>query len=173
MGQGGELAQCVPEDVPAWHVGGKGGKAYHRARWWEKKAVAWWRERWPQFTTPGQLGGGKLWMPGASGRPSCNMNTLGVEVVPPEDPRAPWSPECWQTLGLLHWDISKRRELELALETVISHSDAHPFSRSARGAPWDPAPHQWTFEQFAEVAGLPLISGVGETDGPATRSAIV
>ncbi len=166
VGQGGELGQCVPEEVAAWHVGGRGAAKYHRAGWWKARKVAWWRERWPQFTAPGQLAGGSLWLPSpTTGKPSCNANTIGVEVVPPEDPRAPWSPECWATLAKLGRDISERRAMELTLETVLTHSDAHPFSRSAKGKPWDPAPHQWSYDRFAETARLPLISGAGEPYG--------
>lgn len=161
IGQGpDELAQVVPEEIPAWHVGGKGSRKYNRARWWEQKSVAWWRQRWPQFYTPRDLGGGALWgTPG--GRMSCNANTIGIEVIPPVG-NGPWSDDCWRTLGRLCLDISGRRGLALSLETVVTHSDAHPFSRSAKGKPWDPAPVQWSFERFAEVAGLPLISGVGQ-----------
>lgn len=160
VGQHGQLAQCVPERVPAWHVGGKGARKYHKARWWEAKSVAWWRERWPQFYSPAELGGGRLW--GApEGRLTCNGNVIGIEVIPPDD-NGPWSIPCWTTIGALCWDISGRRKLALSLETVVSHSDAHPFSRSAKGKPWDPAPAQWSYERFAMVAGLPLISGVGE-----------
>ncbi len=155
----GQIAQVVPEEIPAWHVGGKASRKYNRARWWTSSSVAWWRERWPQFFTPRDLGGGTLWgAPG--GRMSCNANTIGIEVVPPEG-NGPWSDDCWASLVGLCRDISGRRELELSLETVISHSDAHPFARSARGKPWDPSPRQWSYMRFAEVAGLPLISGVG------------
>ena len=58
-------------------------------------------------------------------------------------------------------DIRERRDIRLALETVVSHSDAHPLARSSRGQPWDPAPIQWSYERFAGHAGLPLVSGVG------------
>lgn len=159
VGQAGQVAQIIPENIPAWHVGGKNSKKYNRARWWEKPQVAWWRERWPQFYTPRDLAGGRLW--GLSDeRFTCNGNTVGIEVVPPPD-NGPWSAACWRTLGKLCWDISGRRDIALALETVLSHSDAHPFARSAKGKPWDPNPEQWSYERFAAVAGLPLMSGVG------------
>lgn len=171
VGQCGSIGQVVPEDVAAWHVGGKLSRKYNRASWWKAKAVLWWRERWPQFVAPGQLAGGHLWDPSPkTGRPSCNANTVAIEVVPPEDPKAEWSPECWAALAKLCWDISERREIPLTLETVLTHSDAHPIARSARGKPWDVAPHQWSFERFAKAAGLPLISGSGEVDAPTSAA---
>lgn len=157
----GRVGQVVPEEVAAWHVGGKGSRKYHRARWWEASSVVWWRVRWPQFTTPYELAGGKLWLPSpTTGKPSCNANTVGIEVIPPEDNGA-WSPECWAALGRLCRDIGRRRQIPLSLETVVGHADAHPFSRSARGKPWDPPPNQWSFSRFAAVVDIPLISGVG------------
>lgn len=159
IGQLGQLAQCVPEEIVAWHVGSKGAAAYHRASWWRAKKVAWWRERWPQYVAPGQLARGHLWATSPTTcKPSCNSNVIGFEVVPPPD-NGEWSAECWATIAELSRDVSERREIVLSLETVLSHSDAHPRSRSARGKPWDPGPKQWSYEKFAIAAGLPLVLG--------------
>lgn len=157
----GQLAQVVPEDIAAWNVGGKNFWKYNRADWWRKKQVAWWRDRWPQFISPRQFASGALWLPSpTTGKPSCNANVLSLEVVPPPG-NGEWSAECWKTIAELCWDISRRRDIPLSLETVLSHSDAHPFARSAKGRPWDPSPTQWSYEKFAKHTGLPLISGVG------------
>ena len=152
IGQLGEVAQVVPEEVPAWHVGGRGSWRYSRAGWWRAEKVAWWRERWPQHVSPMELAGGRLWAPSpTTGRPSCNSNTIGIEVVPPID-NGVWSEKCWATLVVLCKDIAQRRGIMLSRETIVSHSDAHPFARSARGQPWDPAIWQWDFERFARLS---------------------
>lgn len=157
VGQNGRIVQCVPEEVVAWHVGGKKRRAYNRARWWDNARMSWWRARWPRFTSPHELALGALWAPNAKKVPSCNSNTIGIEVVPPAD-NGPWSDECWVSLTALCKDISDRRDLPLSLETVLTHSDAHPVARTTRkGQPWDPAPQQWSYERFAGHAGLPLI----------------
>jgi hypothetical protein len=169
IGQHGQLAQVVPEETPAWHVGQKNHRKYmlarwqkRRTRWWQKGGMDWWRERWPQYVTPFELARGQLWAPSpTTGKPSCNANAIGIEVVPPPDNGA-WSSLCWGTLCKLCANISERREIPLSLETVLSHSDAHPFARTARGRPWDPAPQQWSYDRFAVYAGLPQVCGVGE-----------
>lgn len=148
VGQRGECVQVVPESHVARHVGSAGAAVYARPRArWMTPAVAWWGERWPELASPHALAGGLLWRDG-----SCNRSTIGVEVVPPESgARGAWSPECWATLASLVLSICGRYEIPVDREHVVSHSDAHPISRSAKGAPWDPPPAQFTWDRMREA----------------------
>jgi hypothetical protein len=162
IGQDGTIVQVVPESHAAWHVGGRGSRPYfaERVTALSGERFRWWRERWPGLTSPRQLGGGRLWEPAfktpgighriRSGFPigTCNENTIGIEVVGP----GPWSAEAWHALAALCVDIERRRGLTLRRDTVISHSDAHPISRtSATGRPWDPMPSTWSWERIAPL----------------------
>jgi hypothetical protein len=162
IGQDGTIVQVVPESHAAWHVGGKGSRPYFTQ---PEAALAgpkyrWWRERWPGLKTPRELAGGNLWRPAyqppgithriRSGFPigTCNENTIGIEVVGP----GPWTPEAWSALAMLCLDIERRRGLTLRRDTVISHSDAHPLSRTTpSGRPWDPMAVTWTWERFVPL----------------------
>lgn len=172
VGQCGSIGQVVPEELCAWHVGGARSAPYHRAAWvpWRaRKRFAWWQERWPGLDGPRDLAGGQLWAPyviGPSlsqrlrhplswGKGSVNAWSYALEVVPPlDDPGGPWSPECWRSVAALHLDIGRRREVPLERDCRITHSDAHPLSRTTpRGEPWDTVPEQWSWERCeAEVA---------------------
>lgn len=159
VGQMGQVAQLVPESVVAWHVGASGSAAYQRAGWYDGSQYEWWRRRWPQYQSPMELAHGNLWARGPStGKPSCNANTVGIEVVPPPD-NGPWSLQCWTRLGALVMDICERRGITASLETVLTHSDAHPRKRTSRGRPWDPGPVQWSYQRFAAAVGLPVVCG--------------
>lgn len=154
VGQASEVVQVVPETHVAHHVGGAGSGPYARARWGSAEHD-WWRERWPGLASPRDLAGGLLWAPGVAsvGKPAaagCNANTIGIEVVPPlAGATRPWSDECWAALAALVADVAERHAIPLEREYVITHSDAHPLSRTARGQPWDVAPSQWTWERMA------------------------
>ena len=175
VGQGfGQIAQVAPEDVCAWHVGGRGGGAYKRASW-TTRASRWWHERWPDFESPRELAGGHLWDPYtrrtgvrvalSSLAGSVNANTIGIEVVPPvAGARLEWSPAAWQNLARLVRDICKRHdEIPLAREHVLTHSDCHPRARSRRpppeGQPWDPWPSQWSPSPLWRWLEIPLACG--------------
>lgn len=156
VGQQGQCAQMCPEGLAAWHVGKKRSGRY---RWgfWQTRSLRWWGDRWEGMSSPRDLAGGMLWAGG-----SCNANTKGIEVVPPETgARDPWSDECWGTLVDLVLDLHKRNGKPPVRERVLTHSDAHPIARSAKGEPWDPSPTQWSWEAFADRAGLPLMCGGG------------
>ena len=169
VGQGGEIGQVVPEGLCAWHVGGAKSAPYHRlgTSWMPRSTrarFAWWQERWEGLDGPRDLAGGQLWAPyvvGPSlaqrvrhplswGKGSVNAWSVGIEVVPPEDdPRGEWSPECWAALAALIRDIALRQGVPLRREPVITHSDAHPLSRTTpRGEPWDTVEAQWSWERF-------------------------
>jgi len=145
VGQLGQCVQVVPEALSARHVGGSGNAVYARPRArWMTAGLRWWGERWPELESPHALAGGLLWRDG-----SCNRSSIGVEVVPPlAGARGPWSPECWATLARLTLDIADRHGIPVDREHVVTHSDAHPASRSARGAPWDPGPAAWSWERM-------------------------
>jgi hypothetical protein len=140
VGQEGECIQVCSEKLAAFHVGSEGGSLYEREDWLEVK-YEWWAERWPGVDTPRALAGGRLWENG-----SCNANTIGIEVVPPrDDASGAWSPACWDTLHRLVLDITTRHGIPMEPEYVVTHSDAHPMSRTTdKGDPWDPGARQWT-----------------------------
>jgi hypothetical protein len=172
VGQDGTIVQVVPESHCAWHVGGSGSRPYftNEAAWHRGGKHAWWVARWPGYMTPRELGGGRLWDPQRedisllnrlkAGMPigSCNANTIGIEVVPPlANPTAPWSAEAWYSLTRLVLDVCARNGIPVERDRIISHSDAHPLSRTTpSGRPWDPGVSQWSWERFERsVAGLP------------------
>ena len=160
VGQNGEVVQLVPEHLAAWHVGSRRAARYKR-RWMQPK-YNWWAERWDGLNSPLELAGGDLWRPydkdakvgwrakWLSRHGSCNANTIGIEVVPPtESPRSSWSDACWQTLTVLMEDICYRNSIPVERERIVSHSDAHPISRTTRsGQPWDPWESQFSFEKY-------------------------
>lgn len=177
VGQGeGQIAQVVPEALCAWHVGGAGSAPYHRlgTSWIprsERARYEWWQERWSGLDGPGDLAGGELWEPyviGPSllqrlrhplswGKGSVNAWSIGLEVVPPlGDQRGEWSSACWRSVTRLVVDMHERDAVPLERDRVITHSDAHPLSRTTpRGKPWDTVPEQWSWERFeAEQAEL-------------------
>lgn len=172
VGQQGEIVQLVPESHAAWHVGGAGSRPYFTrpGDWHRGSKMAWWVARWPGYESPRGLGGGHLWDPPheelpphrrvLAGMPigSCNMNTIGIEVVPPlANPTAPWSAEAWDALTRLILDVCARNAIPLKRDRVISHSDAHPLERTtASGRAWDPSSSQWSWDRFERsIAGLP------------------
>ena len=163
VGQLGECSQTVPESHIAWHVGSGGTAPYFRSSWvprWQRDRYAWWGARWRGLASPLDLAGSDLYrpMPDASSRAyrrgAVNPNTIGIEVVPPlADPQSEWSDACWETLTALVIDICARNAIPVQRTHVLTHSDAHPLSRTTRkGAPWDPGPMQWTWRKFASHA---------------------
>jgi len=134
----GEVAQVAPLDVVAWHVGRRKSRPYFRGDGQpHSKRYAWWHSRWNSsgIFSPTDLAGGLLWR-----GQQCNPNTYGIEIVPPaDDPRGPWSPECWENIRHV------QRELLIPLDPFhqLGHSDAHPIARTARGDGWDPSPDAW------------------------------
>lgn len=145
IGQCGECVQTAPEDLAAWHIGSRGARAYRKA-----PRTPWWAESWPEYETPRDLAGGRLWEGW-----SANTMTLGIEVVPPRDNvRGPWSLACMDALDSLIWSLSDDWKIPRARGHVITHADAHPHDRTRRGRPWDPSPVAW--DTFLEA--FPLAS---------------
>lgn len=164
----GQIAQVAPESECAWHVGGKGGGAYSkRFERWRTADTGWWRDEFPELTSPRELAGGELWRPyghavglrvawnqfWAGG--SVNANAVGVEVACPlAQPAGPWSDAAWSNLVALVFDIARRHSIPLDRHYIVSHSAAHPIARSANGKPWDPSARAWSWDRFAEIAEL-------------------
>lgn len=143
IGQRGERANLVPEELIAWHVGSAGAQKYGSALWARPKIYQWWRERWAGLTSPRDFG---VWSTG-----SCNAVSLGVEVACPlEDPTGPWSDAAWARLAALVREWSDRYGIPIDDRHVLTHSDVHPVSRTSKGQPWDPGPRQWP--GFGELA---------------------
>lgn len=145
IGQAGQVAQTCPLDFAAWHVGKKDSRPY-----WLKNTVPghkWWHDRWGHsFKSPAEMADGLLWAGG-----ECNPNVVGIEVVPEiDDPRGvkyAWRQPAYDAIRKLCNALAEEcRGLQLRPDTVIGHADAHPLSRTARGAPWDPTPLQWSPE---------------------------
>jgi hypothetical protein len=172
VGQDGTIVQVVPESHCAWHVGGNRSRAYftNPAHCLDDRRYLWWRVRWQGMQTPRELGGGRLWDPPReqlgilsqlrAGMPigSCNANSVGIEVVPDHrNPAGPWSAEAWDAVARLVLDVCARNDIPVRKDRVISHSDAHPLSRTTpSGKPWDPWSAQWSWDRFERsVAGLP------------------
>jgi N-acetyl-anhydromuramyl-L-alanine amidase AmpD len=142
VGQDGKLVQVCPEKYITWHVGASGHGVYRRNEWTKK--VQWWLSRWTQYgvNSPLELASGKLWLGG-----SCNANTVGIEVVPPEhDVRAPWPDAAMQTVTGLIKDVAARYSIPVSPTHIMTHSDAHPLPRSANNNPWDTVAEQWNPE---------------------------
>jgi hypothetical protein len=173
--QEGTIAQVVPENLCAWHVGGKLANLYwsRPGRWWRRKVhkFDWWRRRWPGLSTPRELAGGTAWdpylkppgllqrlrHPRSWARGSVNAGFVAFEVIPPEgNPSGEWSDACWRSVALLSLCVSRRRRFQLRRDTAITHSDAHPLSRTTRnGIPWDTVERQFSYERLeAEIAKL-------------------
>lgn len=147
VGAEGECIQLVPEQLAAQHVGGAGSNLYRLPAFaWAKKEHAWWRTRWPGLSSPRALAGGRLWAGG-----SCNANTIGIEVSPDRDnPEGPWSDAAWDKLAALVEDIAHRHGIPIEREFIVTHSDAHPRSRTVRSQASDPSPAQWAWDQLAD-----------------------
>lgn len=123
IGQCGRIVKVAPTGIAAWHVG---SSRMWRYKWWgvhHQQAWEWWSERHPGLKSPLEL---PEWEGG-----SANENTIGVEVVPPEDVRAKWSNEAIDAVA----ELACRHRLR-----VTTHADLHPIERTRRGVPWDPAP---------------------------------
>lgn len=162
VGEHGECVQVTHESLCAWHVGGKGARPYrHASRYWTTARYGWWASRWGKDISPRDLAGGDLWRPYSKATSvkvalhslagSCNANTIGIEVVPPQlNARDPWSDQCWYTLAVLVEDIAYRHQIPVTRDRIITHSDAHPIARTAKGKPWDTDPAQFTWERFCD-----------------------
>lgn len=137
-GDTGEVVQTAPEELAVWQVGKRNVARYRRA--WRSPRYEWWFKRWPGLKSPLELACGRLWEDG-----SCNAGSIGIEVVPRASGASDrWSPQAESKLATLVEDIASRHGIRPSESTVLSHSDAHPLSRtSSRGAPWDPGPEQW------------------------------
>lgn len=152
--QSRQIVQLCPIDCVAWHVGSLGYKRNplrYKRRWWKTGRARWWPNRFPHLDSPLDLCGGLVWLPpGPSDRPSCNYNTIGIEVAPPErGARETWSDECWANLVALIRLLSITYNIPVLRETVLSHSEVHPLPRSTMaGRPWDPGPKQWNRERW-------------------------
>ena len=167
--EAGQIAQLCPEDLCAWHVGGKGGSAYARPRAkWLTSEARWWELHWPHLQSPRQLADGQMWTPyGAKvgarvawtqwrAGGSVNANSIGIEVAcPPDDPRAPWSDAAWSSLVEVIHDIAIRHAIPTTRDRIVSHSDTHPLARSTGGWPWDPSTRQWTWRRYSQISGAP------------------
>lgn len=161
----GEIAQVCPEDLCAWHVGGRGGWVYRKKRW-SNRNTEWWEKQWHPMTTPREFANGMLWAPydpapsllkkitqarftAWRAKGSVNANTIGVEVVPnKDDPSGAWSDEAWENLAKVIVNRAEAHSIELTPTTVLTHSSAHPRARSRNNTPWDTWPDQFTWEEF-------------------------
>lgn len=153
VGQRGECAQVLPEEYVAWHVGTGKERAFAYRRppqVWRGSEMQWWADRYPKLKSPLQMAGGSLWANG-----SVNVNTIGIEVVHPDGPAGtPWSLECNRRLARLINDIAERRGININPETVVSHSEVHPLTRTKYGRPWDAFDSQWNREVWRRFKNL-------------------
>lgn len=144
-GETGRVAITCPPEKVAWHVGSRKSWKYKFKGW--KRNCGWWQERWPELEGPQDLLGGLLWRHGR-----CNDLTIGIEVSPPRrGAQAAWSEACWESLRTLVAEIASDSDhITLDEYHIITHSDAHPVSRTGRnpslrrtGRPTDPGQYQW------------------------------
>lgn len=150
-GDDGRVCKLVDPSMVAWHVGSRGSWRYKLPGWAKDKGFGWFTTRFPGCNSPRDLLGGALWREG-----SANELTIGIEVAPPkEGPRAAWSPQAWRSLRLMVKKLGLDYGIPLDRFHVITHSDAHPLSRTTKaGAPWDPSPRQWLVAEASRNLGL-------------------
>lgn len=136
----GDIAQTAAVEYSVPHTGGSFYRRYKTSWWDSSRKTRWWKERWPELSSPLEFASGTVWSGG-----SVNNNTVGIEVVPPApSPREPWTEECWLNLVDLLQELRDRYQVPISEQTTLTHSDANPLSRSTRtGRPWDPSPQQW------------------------------
>lgn len=133
----------LPERI-AYHVG---TLVYNKlAAPVTQSEYAWWRSTFPDFR---KVGDHPLWRVCGS----VNSVTWGIEVIPPShDSSAPWSDAAVDALadtltGLPYRKFPFKRGL-----TVCTHSELSPYTRTARGLPWDLPPNQ--AEQLDEMVAF-------------------
>lgn len=154
---GSRLCQTCPEELAAWGVGSKNSNFYNNPKWATSKWIrtrmglrdpSWWLTRFPELRSPFDLACGEIWRGNPGGKPSCNLNVVHVEIIPPPD-NGPWPDGLWKRLAQVGDDVLTRRGIALDPQRNLSHSEAHPISRSTRsGLPWDPTNRQWSFKRF-------------------------
>jgi hypothetical protein len=127
--QAGNREQIQLTDRVAYHVGGL--RHARLAAPLVQAEYAWWRERFPAYK---KLLDMPMWWAG-----SVNNVAWGVEVIPHEDPYAPWSDACVGSLHTLLWDLARTFKAVRGV-TVCTHSELSPYTRTAKGKPWDLTP---------------------------------
>lgn len=145
VGMGGQIAETVPPDHIAQHVGAHGhGRYLIKGRSWAKDAP-WWSLKWPELQSPNDLAGGLIW---ASG--SVNRVTVGVEVSPSKtEARAVFSPEANATLREICQYICTAYAIPYDKYHIFAHCDVHPLARTAKMKSWDVLENQWGFDKIA------------------------
>lgn len=151
IGQDGSRVRLCPDRLVAWHVGSRGAERYRGTTW--RDECPWWVRRWSHLDSPRDLVGAQLWRAG-----SANALSLGIEVAPPAgSPTGPWSQAARDAveLSVREWCIAY--SIPCTRHYILTHSDAHPLARTARGRPTDPGPEQWGgFDDwFRDLAGAP------------------
>lgn len=141
----GTIHGLTPEDYESWGVGSQGWGRYENPKWAKSKQFEWWRKKWPELKSPLEFADGMIWHQG-----SVNHTSVHIEVTPSEtSPRPEWSDKCIEQLELLCRDICKRHNIPFDKYHIVGHADVHPRARTTlSGKPWDPHPHQWSFDRF-------------------------
>lgn len=153
---GGEVVQLCPEGLAAWHVGAAASAQYDAPNWWADARdregngvdVQWWMAEWPDLHSPFDIAAGRLW----GSERSANRGGCAVELLWPHNQRRdPPSDVTWETAQALIRDIAERR----AVQDLVSHSDAHPATRTANGRGWDPPPELFDRVVAKRLLGQP------------------
>jgi hypothetical protein len=169
----GTIAEVTPHDLCAWHVGGKGAKAYRKINWATPR-IRWWRSRFFEYQSPFEFCDGKLWQPYDNVKQyrvkdkirswwymkgaSCNANTRGIEFIPP-DPKKAGAAITLEQLDsaakvLRYW--SHLDGIPLNRETIFTHSEVHPLSRTNKFGPWDTRDSMLTVPQVLVAVSCPV-----------------
>lgn len=125
---GNREAIQLPDRV-AYHVGGL--RHARLAAPLTQSNYAWWRERFPTYK---KLLDMPLWWAG-----SVNNVAWGIEVIPHADPDAPWTNACETALHDLLRTLAVAFTAKRGV-TICTHSELNPYTRTAKGKPWDLTP---------------------------------
>lgn len=147
-GASGRAVQLLPTDLVAWGVGSANAHRYDQAGWYRGAVNCKWWLGWADeydITSPMDL---PVWAGG-----KCNPNVVNIEVVPPALSAAkvgePWSDRACQVVAEILGKVVNRYDIEVDERHILTHSQANPLARTAKGQPWDLGPKQ--AEQLRDI----------------------
>lgn len=135
IGTEGQITLITPVNRVAYHCKTEGYRTYGDAESFQRDPMfKWWCERFHGvFKTPLDM---PFWRPGPKGTPTgvINERSVGICLVPGEDDKFTHV----QTDAF--WDLVI--EVGMSPPFVYTHSEVHPYARTARNKPYDLSPSQ-------------------------------